>query len=60
MSDIRQSILNVITPPGDRNVLYSPNQKEPDSIRRDNRFLQRTYRKYIDSNRSKLDFSFIK
>ena len=58
MSDIRQSILNVKTPPGDRNVFYSAIQKEPASIRRDNSDLQRTYRKYIDSNKLTFDFSY--
>ncbi len=49
MGDIRQSILNVKTPPGDRDVFYSAMQKEPASIRRENSDFQKTYRKYLDS-----------
>lgn len=50
MSDIRQSILNVKTPPGDRDVFYAAINKEPASFRRENSDHARTYRKYLDSN----------
>jgi hypothetical protein len=49
MGDIRQSILNVKTPPGDGDVFYSAMQKEPASIRRENSDFQKSYRKYLDS-----------
>lgn len=54
MSDIRQSILNVKTPPGDRDIMKLA-LKEPFSSRRENSDFQRTYRKYLDS---KHDFNF--
>lgn len=52
MSDIRQSILNVKTPPGDHDP-FQLALKEPLSGRLDanNNDFQRTYRKYLDSKK---------
>lgn len=50
LSDIRHRILNVETPPGDKNVFYSALNKEPAHVRRETSdFNQKTYRKEIDT-----------
>ncbi len=51
LSDIRQRILNVETPTGDKGVFYSALNKEPTLVRRNPTDFQKTYRKELDSNK---------